>query len=167
MQPISEAPQETSLRDISQRIAIGVGPDVETKADRCGCPAPLLDRDVSKLATLDPPELTTRHTDGCPSCVLAHARGSAGQPDLAADLMIEVPELRKRSVQATISSRHVTHREEARSSADHLGIRAGSSRSERARPGSGSSINGQPESAPLAAGTAKSVDVRPAHRVRA
>jgi hypothetical protein len=119
MQPISEAPQETSLRDISQRIAIGVGPDVETKADRCGCPAPLLDRDVSKLATLDPPELTTRHTDGCPSCVLAHARGSAGQPDLAADLMIEVPELRKRSVQTTISSRHGADGEWVRLSADH------------------------------------------------
>ena len=73
LKPIEEAPQKASLRCVTQWIAIGVGPDVKSKADSGRGPAPLLDTDAAQLRALDPPELAARDTYGGPGGVLADA----------------------------------------------------------------------------------------------
>ena len=95
------------MRRVAQWIAIGVGPDVESKADGGGSPAPLLNADAAQLRALDPPELAARDPDGRPRRVLADASISSSQSDLAADLMIELPELLEGPIQPAISSCHV------------------------------------------------------------
>lgn len=106
--PIAEAPEEASLRSITQRIPIGVGPDVQSKAYRGGGAAPLLDADTAQLCPLDATELTTRDPHGRARGVLADAGAFPSQTDLAADLMVELPELPQTSIQPAISSSHAT-----------------------------------------------------------
>ena len=83
-----------------------VGPDVKSKADSGRGPAPLLDTDAAQLRALDPPELAARDTYGGPGGVLADAGVAPSQSYLAANLMIELPELLEGSIQPAISSCH-------------------------------------------------------------
>ena len=121
MQPIHESPEETSLRQVAQRIAIRIRPDVEPKADSGGGSAPLVNTHAAQFRAFDPPELASRDADRRPCRVLAHAGIAPSEPDLAADLMVELPELLKGSIQPAISARHVAI-VDARSPADYLGI---------------------------------------------
>jgi hypothetical protein len=107
VEPIAETPKEASLWGITQRITIGVGPDVQSEAYRGGGSAPLLDADAAQLRPFDPSELAARDTDGGPGGVLAYAGVAPSQSYLAADLVIQLPELREGPIQPAISSCHV------------------------------------------------------------
>ena len=94
----AEAAKKSSLRRIAQRITTRVGADVKPKADSRGCPAPLLDADAPELCALDPPELTPGDPNRPTRRILAEAGMASGQPDLAPDLEIELPELLERPI---------------------------------------------------------------------
>jgi hypothetical protein len=98
--------QQPSLCEVAQRIAVGVRPDMQLETDGSRGPEPLLDTDTTELPSLDPPELATRDSNRSAGGILADAGVRSSKPDLAPNLVIEVPELVKGSVQTSVSSCH-------------------------------------------------------------